>query len=33
MEIQFKSVTKSPYNIGPIVGKTATIDEKKIVLP
>lgn len=33
MEIQFKSVSKSPYNIGPIVGKTATIDEKKIMLP
>lgn len=33
MEIQFKSVTKSPYNIGPIMGKSATIDEKNIVLP
>lgn len=33
MEIQFKSVTKSPYNIGPIVGKTAAIDEKNIKLP
>ena len=33
MEIQFKSVKKSPYNIGPIVGKTANIDEAKIILP
>ena len=33
MEIQFKSVSKSPYNIGPILGKSATIDEKSIVLP
>jgi hypothetical protein len=33
MEIQFKSVKKSPYNIGPIVGKTANIDTRKIMLP
>ena len=33
MEIQFKTVKKSPYNIGPIVGKTASINEKAIVLP
>ena len=33
MEIQFKSVKKSPFNIGPIVGKTANIDEGKIILP
>ena len=33
MEIQFKSVNKSKYNIGPIVGKSASIDEKRIVLP
>ena len=33
MEIQFKSVKKSVYNIGPIVGKSARIDTKKIVLP
>lgn len=33
MEIQFKSVTRSPYNIGPIVGKSASIDEGRIILP
>lgn len=33
MEIQFKSVKQSMYNIGPIKGKTAVIDENKIVLP
>jgi hypothetical protein len=33
MEIQFKSVKKTHYNIGPVVGKSASIDEKKIVLP
>ena len=33
MEIQFKNVSKSQYNIGPIVGKTANIDNKGIKLP
>lgn len=33
MEIQFKQVKKSEYNIGPIVGKSAKIDTKRIVLP
>jgi len=33
MEISFKSVSTSPYNIGPVVGKSAVIDEKKIILP
>lgn len=33
MEIQFKSVKKSPYNIGPIIGKSAKIDTKRIALP
>ena len=33
MEIQFKSVTKSHYNIAPIIGKTPNIDESKIILP
>jgi len=33
MEIQFKSVSKSPYNIGPIIGKSADIDERAIILP
>ena len=33
MEIQFKNVSKSPYNIGPIIGKTAKINEKLIILP
>jgi len=33
MEIQFKSVQKSFYNIAPIIGKTPVIDESKIILP
>jgi len=33
MEIQFKTVKKSPYNIGPIIGNTANIDVKGIKLP
>ena len=33
MEIQFKNVSKSPYNIGPIIGKSAQINEKLIILP
>ena len=33
MEIQFKSVRRSIYNIGPIIGKSASIDEAKIKLP
>lgn len=33
MEIQFKSVKKSFYNIAPIVGKSPVIDVAKIVLP
>lgn len=33
MEIQFKGVTKSPYNIGPIVGKSPNINEIAIKLP
>lgn len=33
MEIQFKSVTKSPYNIGPIVGTSANINTRDIKLP
>ena len=33
MEIQFKSVKRSIYNIGPIIGKSASIDEARIKLP
>lgn len=33
MEIQFKSVKQSPYNIGPTIGKSANIDKRKIKLP
>lgn len=33
MEMQFKNVRTSPYNIGPVVGKSANIAESKIVLP
>ena len=33
MEMQFKNVRTSPYNIGPVSGKSATIAESKIVLP
>lgn len=33
MEIQFKSVKRSIYNIGPIIGKSPQIDEAKIKLP
>ena len=33
MEIQFKNVSKSMYNIGPIVGKSANIDAGAIKLP
>jgi hypothetical protein len=33
MEIQFKSVGRSVYNIGPIIGKSASIDEARIKLP
>jgi hypothetical protein len=33
MEIQFKSVKSSPYNIGPTIGKSANIDTLKIDLP
>jgi hypothetical protein len=33
MELQFKNLTASPYNIGPIFGKGPTIDESKLKLP
>ena len=33
MEMQFKNVRPSPYNIGPVSGKSATINQSKIVLP
>jgi hypothetical protein len=33
MEIQFKTVKRTNYNIGPTVGKSANIDKRKIILP
>lgn len=33
MELQFKNLRKSSYNIGPTIGRSAQIDEAKIILP
>ena len=33
MEIVFQSVKRSRFNIGPTIGKSATINESKIILP
>lgn len=33
MEIAFKGVRRSYFNIGPTIGKSATINESKIILP